>query len=71
MSGILAGLPPETVILYIDDVSVGGTTFESMLDKIEGLLKVRRSAGMTFNPDKCHWARKEAKYLGSRYRKRE
>lgn len=64
VSGILSGLPPQTAILYIDDLAIGASTFDIMLGKLEGIFKAFREAGMTFNPNKCHWARAEAKYLG-------
>ena len=64
MDRVLAGLPPETALVYMDDILVPGRTFEKQLDNLERVFQCLRSAKLKLSPKKCHLFQKEVKYLG-------
>jgi hypothetical protein len=51
------------LLIYMDDVIIGSVDEEQHLQEIEMFLKVMKQAGMKL-VEKCHWARKEIRYLG-------
>uniref|UniRef100_A0A8C2IIM4 ribonuclease H n=1 Tax=Cyprinus carpio TaxID=7962 RepID=A0A8C2IIM4_CYPCA len=49
---------------YLDDVVIHSETWEDHLERLRRVLTELRRAGLTANPQKCHLALAEAKYLG-------
>ena len=64
MDRVLAGLPPETAMVYIDDILVAGQTFQEQLDNLEQVFQCLRNAKLKLSPKKCHLFQKQVKYLG-------
>jgi len=64
MDRVLAGLPPETALVYIDDILVAGQTFEKQLDNLEQVFQCLRNARLKLSPKKCHLFQKRVIYLG-------
>ena len=64
MQGVLRGLPPGKVIIYIDDILILGDTYEEHLDLVRRTLYTLYKAGIRVNPTKCQWFREEVKFLG-------
>jgi transposase InsO family protein len=49
---------------YLDDLLVYSETWEEHLEHLQEVLKRLRSAGLTVNPDKVHFAKEEISFLG-------
>ena len=64
MEGVLAGLTPDTCLVYIDDVLVVGRTFEEHLENLRKVLERLRVAGLRLKPVKCIFAGSKVVYLG-------
>ena len=64
MEGVLKGLQWKTLLLYLDDVVVFSTDFESHLERLSEVLNRFRSANLKLKPSKCEIFQKEVKYLG-------
>ena len=64
MEGVLAGLSPDTCMVYIDDVIVTGKTFEEHLANLKEVLKRLRAAGLRLKLTKCFFAGSRVVYLG-------
>jgi hypothetical protein len=63
MSDLMRGL--EFVRCYLDDVLIISTsTFEEHLQKVEQCFERIAKAGLTINPDKSFFGKKEIEYLG-------
>lgn len=54
----------DTVSAYIDDVSIGGDDFESMMQKLEAFFNRIRASGFLIKAKKCEIFQKEISYLG-------
>lgn len=52
------------VFVYLDDVIVVTQTFEKHLEILEEIFKRLTEANLTLNKDKCHFCKKELRYLG-------
>ena len=66
MELVLRGLPPESVIGYLDDILVATEDWESHLAILKRLFRSLDHAGLKLCPGKCKFARKEIKALGYR-----
>lgn len=64
MDKVLAGLPPETALVYTDDILVSGQTIQKQLDNLEQVFQHLRNARLKLSPKKCHLFQKQVKYLG-------
>ena len=64
MDRVLAGLSPETAMVYIDDILVAGQTFQEQLDNLEQVFQCLRNAKLKLSPKKCHLFQKQVRYLG-------
>ena len=64
MDMILAGLQWSNCLVYLDDVIIVGKTFEDHLCNLRDVLERLRSAGLTLQPAKCAFCRKEVHFLG-------
>lgn len=49
---------------YLDDLVVVSSCFEEHLDLLKLVFSRVREAGLRLNPEKCHFGRRELKYLG-------
>ncbi len=64
MDRVLASLPPETALVYIDDLLVAGQTFKHQLECLERVFQRLMEANLKLSPGKCHLFRRQVKYLG-------
>ncbi|MEN7973501.1 MAG: reverse transcriptase domain-containing protein [Verrucomicrobiota bacterium] len=64
METVLGSLGLQTCVVYLDDVTVHGRTFEDALNHLEQVLQRLRAAELTLKPSKCHLFQKEAAFLG-------
>ncbi|GFY18717.1 retrovirus-related Pol polyprotein from transposon 412 [Trichonephila clavipes] len=55
---------PEDSLIYLDDVIIGGRTFEEHLQNIRKVLSKLSDANLKLNPSKCKFFQKEVNYLG-------
>ena len=51
-------------IACLDDILIYGRTFEEHLENLEGVLKRLKEKGIKLNAKKCHFFKREVKYLG-------
>ena len=64
MECVLAGLSLEQCLVYLDDIIVFSKSFEEHLSTLESVFQRIDQAGLTFKLNKCHFCKKEVKYLG-------
>ncbi|GFW05346.1 retrovirus-related Pol polyprotein from transposon 412 [Trichonephila clavipes] len=64
METVLKGLTFEACLIYLDDVIIGGRTFEEHLQNIRKVLSKLSDANLKLNPSKCKFFQKEVNYLG-------
>lgn len=60
-------LEPELeprVLIYLDDIIVTSTTFEEHLELLAEVFRRLREAKLQPNSEKCHFCRKQLRYLG-------
>ena len=53
-----------SLIVYLDDILVFGRTFDEMVERLEMVFDRLRKFGLRVKPEKCHFSKKEVKYLG-------
>ena len=61
---ILSHLKWKGVVCYIDDVLIGGETFDQHLGLLDQVLAAVSKAGFTISPKKCEIALSQIKFLG-------
>jgi transposase InsO family protein len=64
MDIVLAGLKWQCCLVYIDDVVIYSSTFEQHLIDLKKVFQALRSANLTLKASKCHFCRREMRYLG-------
>ena len=64
MEKVLTGLQWRTLLLYLDDVIVFGSSFQQHLERLEEVLKRFRHAGLKLKPSKCELLKPRVAYLG-------
>ena len=64
MNECLGGLQDLKSIAYLDDILIYGRTFEEHLENLEAILKRLMEKGIKLNAKKCHFFKREIKYLG-------
>ena len=64
MNKCLCGLRDLKYIAYLDDILIYGRTFEEHLENLEADLKHLKEMGIKLNSKKCHFFKREVKYLG-------
>lgn len=64
MQACLGDVNLQSVIVYLDDVLVFGSTFEETLTRLDMVLQRLHKFGLKVKPEKCHLMKKEVKYLG-------
>ena len=64
MDRVLTGLQGIELFVYMDDIVIYGNSLEDHSRKLRALLGRLKSAGLTLQPDKCHFLKKKIAYLG-------
>ena len=64
MERVLQGLHWKTLLLYLDDIIVMSTDFQSHLSRLTEVFERLRQAGLKLKPSKCHLMQAQVKYLG-------
>ena len=64
MEQVLAGLPLNTALIYLDDVLVAGRSFSEQIAHLRVVLLRFRKACLKLNPRKCFLLQKQVRYLG-------
>ena len=64
MDIVLAGLKWQCCLVYIDDIVVYSPSFEQHLKDLKKVFEALRAANLTVKASKCHFCRRETKYLG-------
>jgi hypothetical protein len=64
MNACMAGLAWSTVLIYLDDLIVPGSSFEDHLLKLRRVFYRVRKHGLTLQPPKCYFGYYEVKVLG-------
>ena len=64
MDFVLAGLRWETLLVYLDDVIVFGSTVTESVDRLREVLIRFRGAGLKLKPSKCNLFQTKVHYLG-------
>ena len=64
MEQVLAGLPLNTALIYLDDVLVARRTFAEHIANLRVVFQRFRRASLKLNPKKCSLLQKQVKYLG-------
>ena len=64
MESVLAGLPWEVCLLYLDDIIVHANTFQAELERLRAVFERLRKAGLKLSPKKCHLFKRRVTFLG-------
>ena len=64
MDHVLAGLPWNVCLVYLDDIIVHGRTFSEQLENLQKVFACLKKANLKLSPEKCNLFRREVKYLG-------
>ena len=64
MNKCLGGLRDLKCIAYLDNILIYGQTFEEHLENLETVSKRLKEKGIKLNAKKCHFFKREVKYLG-------
>ena len=64
MSRVLSGLEWKICLIYIDDIIVFSTDFDTHLHRLSKVFARLRDAHLKLKPSKCHFARHTVKFLG-------
>lgn len=64
MDKVLAGIPRQECVVYLDDILVHGETFQAALESLKRVLERVRAAGLKLHPEKCCLLRQEVTFLG-------
>ncbi|XP_046612225.1 uncharacterized protein LOC124301349 [Neodiprion virginianus] len=64
MDQVLSGLQGTDMFVYLDDIVIYSRSLEEHETKFRKLMKRLSDAGLTLQPDKCEFLRKEVAYLG-------
>ena len=64
MEVILSDLRYESLLVYLDDIIVFGSTVETTLKRLGQFCERLRDSKLKLRPDKCHYFKKRVTYLG-------
>ena len=64
MDILLVGLKWQCCLVYIDDVIIYSRSFEQHINDLKEVFDALRHSNLTLKASKCHFCRKEIKYLG-------
>lgn len=54
----------RTIVNYLDDLLVFGSTYQEMLERLDMVLTRLRRNNLKVKPEKCHLAKQKLRYLG-------
>ncbi|KAL7865827.1 hypothetical protein SRHO_G00110740 [Serrasalmus rhombeus] len=63
---VLAEIPQQECLVYLDDILVHGSSFKAALMSLRRTLQKIAAAGLKLHPDKCCFMRRELEFLGHR-----
>ncbi|KAJ8358231.1 hypothetical protein AAFF_G00021430 [Aldrovandia affinis] len=66
MDRVLAGVPREQCLVYLDDILAHGSSFEAALGALRQVLERIRAADLKLHPEKCRFMQREVTFLGHR-----
>uniref|UniRef100_A0A3P9J3I3 Gypsy retrotransposon integrase-like protein 1 n=1 Tax=Oryzias latipes TaxID=8090 RepID=A0A3P9J3I3_ORYLA len=66
MEKVLASIPRQECLVYLDDILVHGGSFKAALESLRKVLQRIAAAGLKLHPDKCCFMRRELEFLGHR-----
>ncbi|KAL7868740.1 hypothetical protein SRHO_G00101240 [Serrasalmus rhombeus] len=66
MEKVLAEIPRQECLVYLDDILVHGSSFKAALMSLRRTLQKISAAGLKLHPDKCCFMRRELEFLGHR-----
>ena len=64
MEDCMGDLHLKFCLLYLDDVIIFSRTYDEHLERLSAVFEKLRDAGLKLSPTKCHFFKKEIKYLG-------
>ncbi|KAK3749616.1 hypothetical protein QZH41_012954 [Actinostola sp. cb2023] len=64
MERVLAGLPWDVCLAYLDDIIVHADNFETEKDRLREVFRRMRDAGLKLSPKKCHLFQQSVTFLG-------
>ena len=64
MDQVLCGIQGVELFVYMDNIVVYSSSLEEHANKLKKLLGRLQTAGLTLQPEKCHFLQKEIAYLG-------
>lgn len=64
MGVVLGDLTFETLLVYLDDIIVFSSDFDTHCERLEVVFNRLRQHGLKLKPSKCHILRPKVKYLG-------
>ena len=64
MEQVLKGLQWKSLLLYLDDIIVYSTDFNSHLERLRVVLERFKAANLKLKPSKCELLQREVKFLG-------
>ena len=64
MERVLAGLPWQVAMVYIDDILVSSCTFDDHLHHLRAIFECLKWAKLKLSPAKCELFQSEVNYLG-------
>ena len=64
MEMVLNGLQWKQCLVYLDDIILFGSSFDTALENLSTVFDRLRTAGLTLKPKKCFLFRKSVKFLG-------
>lgn len=66
MEKVLAAIPRQECLVYLDDILVHGSSFNAALESLRQVLQRIAAAGLKLHPDKCCFMKRELEFLGHR-----
>ena len=64
MECVLAGLAADQCLVYLDDIIIFSESFAEHLHRLHQVLSRLQEAGLKLRPSKCHFVKREVRYLG-------
>lgn len=64
MERVLAAVPRDRCVVYLDDLLVHASSFEGAMANLQEVFTAIRGAGLRLNPKKCHLLRRKTLFLG-------
>ncbi|KAL1280961.1 hypothetical protein QQF64_015561 [Cirrhinus molitorella] len=64
MDRVLSGIPRSECLVYLDDILVHGSSFQSSLEALRRVLDRVSESGLKLHPEKCNFFRREVTFLG-------